>query len=55
MITKLSKTDRQTVIISVSSSGNVRKCEFSTGEDVLPEKGLFLKKLLQSKDLNTHL
>ena len=29
--------DRQTAVISALSSGNVSKCEFLTGKDVLPE------------------
>ena len=35
--------DRQTAKISALSSGNVSKYEFSTGEDVLPEKELLEK------------
>ena len=37
------QTDRQTAKISALSSGNVGKYEFSTGEDVLPEKELLEK------------
>ena len=32
--------DGQTAKISALSSGNVNKCEFLTGKDVLPEKDL---------------
>ena len=35
--------DRQTAVISALSSGNVSKCEFLTGKDVLPEKNLLEK------------
>ena len=35
--------DRQTAKISALSSGNVSKCEFFTGKDVLPEKDLLEK------------
>ena len=35
--------ERQTAKISALSSGNVSKYEFSTGEDVLPEKELLEK------------
>ena len=35
--------DEQTAKISALSSGNVNKCEFSTGKDVLPEKDLIEK------------
>ena len=35
--------DRQTAKILASSSGNVGKCEFLTGKDVLPEKVLLEK------------
>ena len=38
--------DKQTAKIFALSSGNVRKFEFLTGKDVLPEKD-FLEKLLQ--------
>ena len=43
--------DRHTAKFSASLSGNVGRYEFSTGKDVLPEKGL-LKKLPQSKNFN---
>ena len=42
---------RQTAKIPASSSRNVGKYKFSTGQDILPKKNL-LKKLLQSTDLN---
>ena len=35
--------DGQTAKISALSSGNVNKCEFLTGKDVLPEKDLIEK------------
>ena len=35
--------DGQTAKISALSSGNVNKCEFWTGKDVLPEKDLIEK------------
>ena len=35
--------NRQTTKISALSSGNVGKCEFLTGEDILPEKELLQK------------
>ena len=35
--------DGQTAMISALSSGNVNKCEFLTGKDVLPEKDLIEK------------
>ena len=41
-ITNSSKT-KQTAKISASSSGNVSKYEFLTGNDVLPEKDLLEK------------
>ena len=41
---------RQTAKISALSSGNVSKYEFLTGREVYQKK----KKLLKSKDLNTH-
>ena len=43
---------RQAAKILALSSGNVAMYEFSTGEEVLPEKGLSEKELLQLKDLN---
>ena len=35
--------ERQTAKISALSSGNVSKCEFLTGKDVLPKKDLLEK------------
>ena len=35
--------DRQTVMVSALSSGNVGKYEFSAGQDILPEKELLEK------------
>ena len=42
-MTKLSKTDRKTDKILSLLSGNVRKCKFSTDNDILPEKDLLEK------------
>ena len=39
----LNDLDRQTAKSSALSSGNVSKCEFLTGKDVLPEKYLLEK------------
>ena len=35
--------DRQAVMVSALSSGNVRKYEFLAGQDILPEKELLEK------------
>ena len=47
-------SDRQTAEISALSWGNVSKCEFLTGKDVLPEKDL-LEKATTMKNLNIQL
>ena len=47
-------SDRQTTEISALSWGNVSKCEFLTGKDVLPEEDL-LEKAATMKNLNIQL
>ena len=44
---------RQAAKISASSSENIGKYEFLTGEYILLEKNCYQKKLLPLKDLNT--